>query len=160
MHVVVVGLSFGDQITVHVMLKEPRKASVIKMVSQSNKQTSFSELEQSVDTPDRTILFSKCAMDTIQHNPNARDNSLHVDTSYVSTTGMVVGLTLLVGLALPHVTRPLDIKKLFSSVSFPHCYCESDSKIHFKCLILQNIVSVVLYLPTLKLSGAPEIGSE
>ena len=104
------------------------------------------------------FYFQNCAVDTIQHNPNARDNSLHVNTSYVST--LVVGLALLVGLALPHVTRPLDIKKLFSSVCFPHCYCESDSKVHFKCLILRNIVSLVLYLPTLKLDGAPEIRSE
>ena len=36
---------------------------------------------------------------------NARDNPPHVNTSYVST--LVVGLALLVGLALPHVTRPL-----------------------------------------------------
>ena len=38
---------------------------------------------------------------------NARDNSPHVNTSYVST--LVVGLALLVGLALPHVTRPLVV---------------------------------------------------
>ena len=34
---------------------------------------SFSELEQSVDVPDRTILFSKRAVDAIQHN--RKDNS-------------------------------------------------------------------------------------
>ena len=71
-----VGLSFGGQITVHVMLKEPRKASIVKMASRANKRfrvTSFFELEQSVDVPDRTILFSKRAVDTIQHNRT--DNS-------------------------------------------------------------------------------------
>ena len=55
-----VGLSFGGQITVHVMLKEPRKASIVKMASRANKRfrvPSFSELEQSVDVPDRTILL-------------------------------------------------------------------------------------------------------
>ena len=38
---------------------------------------------------------------------NAGDNPPHVNTSYVST--LVVGLALLVGLALPHVTRPLVV---------------------------------------------------
>ena len=55
----------------HVMLKEPRKASIIKMASRANKRfrvPSFSELEQSVDVPDRTILFSKRAVGAVQHN--------------------------------------------------------------------------------------------
>ena len=38
--------------------------------------------------------------------PNARDISPHINTSFGST--LVVELALLVGLALPHVTRPLD----------------------------------------------------
>ena len=44
----------------HVMLKEPRKALIVKMASQAKKHfrvPSFSELEQSVDVPDRTILL-------------------------------------------------------------------------------------------------------
>ena len=60
----------------HVMLKEPRKASIVKIASRANKRfqvLSFSELEQSVDAPDRTILFSKRAVDAIQHN--RKDNS-------------------------------------------------------------------------------------
>ena len=67
----VVGLSFSGQITVHVMLKEPRKALIVKMASRANKRfrvPSFSELEQSADVPDKTILFSKRAVDTKQHN--------------------------------------------------------------------------------------------
>ena len=46
------------------------------MASRANKRfrvPSFFELEQSVDVPDRTILFSKRAVDTIQHN--RKDNS-------------------------------------------------------------------------------------
>ena len=60
----------------HVMLKEPRKSLIVKMASRADKRfrvPSFSELEQSVDIPDRTILFSKRAVDTIQHN--RKDNS-------------------------------------------------------------------------------------
>ena len=44
----------------HVMLKEPRKSSIVKTASRANKcfqVSSFSELEQSVDVPDRTIIF-------------------------------------------------------------------------------------------------------
>ena len=60
----------------HVMLKGPRKASIVKMASRANKRfrvPSFSELEQSVDVSGRTILFSKRAVDAIQHN--RKDNS-------------------------------------------------------------------------------------
>ena len=68
--------TFSGQITVHVMLKEPRKALIVKMASRANKRfrvPSFSELEQSADVPDRTILFSKRAVDTKQHD--RKDNS-------------------------------------------------------------------------------------
>ena len=101
------------------MLKEPQKASIVKMASRANKRfrvPSISELKQSVDFPDKRSYFQNVPWNRKEQprdlkleiaRPNARDNSPHVNTSYLST--LVVGLALLVELALPHVTSPLKL---------------------------------------------------